>query len=170
MKTQVKSILPACLFVILLTGCGRENSQVKVDTGPKTGRVVGIGGIFYKSKDPEATKAWYASNLGFTLNESGALFEFATTTGPEYLQWSPFPDSTSYFLPSTNPYMINYRVENLDELVVQLRNNGVIILDSIESYSYGKFVHILDHDNNKIELWEPIDSVFTRMYKDKTIR
>ena len=66
--------------------------------------------------------------------------------------------------------MINYRVENIEELVKELRKNGVKILDGIESYEYGKFAHILDPENNKIELWEPIDNVFTKLYKGKTTK
>ncbi len=134
-------------------------------------KVTGIGGIFFKTPDPKKTKEWYKRNLGLNTNEYGSIFEFRLADNPEskgYLQWSPFNADTEYFQPSTKEFMINYRVENLEELVEELRQNGVTILDKIEEYEYGKFVHILDLDNNKIELWEPVDQVFTEMYEGST--
>ena len=129
-----------------------------------TQKVTGIGGIFFKCKNPEQIKEWYRQNLGFKIDEYGSLFEFRKDENPEqkaYLQWSPFPEETDYFNPSEKEFMINYRVENIEELVQELRSNGITILDSIETYEYGKFVHILDPENNKIELWEPVDQSFT---------
>lgn len=79
------------------------------------------------------------------------------------MQWSPFAENTDYFAPSGKEFMINYRVQNIEGLVKKLRENGVTILDEIETYEYGKFVHIMDPEGNKIELWEPIDSFFTKM-------
>lgn len=136
-------------------------------------KVTGVGGIFFKCKDTEKMKDWYNQNLGLLTNEYGSLFEFRQSDEPGkkgYLQWSPFPEKTEYFEPSEKEFMINYRVENLEELVEEMRNNGVTILDSIETYEYGKFVHILDPENNKIELWEPVDSVFTDLYEGKTTK
>ncbi|RYY85326.1 MAG: VOC family protein, partial [Chitinophagaceae bacterium] len=72
-------------------------------------------------------------------------------------QWSLFSETTKYFQPSDKDFMINYRVENLEGLVEQLKQEGVTIVDAIESYDYGKFVHILDAEGNKIQLWEPVD-------------
>ncbi len=123
-------------------------------------KVTGIGGIFFKSKEPDKVKEWYQKNLGLVTNEYGSLFEFRSLDNPDkkgYLQWSPFPDNTNYFDPSKKDFMINYRVENLTELVEELKKNGVTIVDSIEEFEYGKFIHILDPENNKIELWEPVD-------------
>lgn len=137
----------------------------------KQKKVTGIGGIFFKCEEPDKMKEWYGKNLGMITNEYGALFEFRKSEKPSekgYLQWSPFADDTDYFEPSDKDFMINYRVENIEALVAELEKNGVPILDEIESYEYGKFVHILDPENNKIELWEPVDPVFTQMYKDKT--
>ena len=134
-------------------------------------KVTGIGGIFFKCKDPDKMKEWYGKNLGLVTNEYGSLFEFRQTDEPNqkcYLQWSPFPEATRYFEPSTKEFMINYRVENLDTLVQELRQNGVTVLDSIETYEYGRFVHIMDPEGNKIELWQPVDSVFTDSYEGKT--
>lgn len=133
------------------------------DTLPK---VTGIGGIFFYSDDPAQTKAWYAENLGLATNEWGSSFEFRNAHRPEeinYLQWSPFKTGNPYFQPSQKPFMVNYRVQNIDALVAKLRGNGVTILDEIETYEYGKFVHIMDADGNKLELWEPVDSVLTAM-------
>ncbi|MCB0473920.1 MAG: VOC family protein [Flavobacteriaceae bacterium] len=123
-------------------------------------RVTGIGGVFFKCKDPKAINEWYKTHLGFDTNEYGASFEWkelndSTKTG--LTQWSPFAEKTKYFEPSTKDFMINYRVENIEALVETLKKEGVTILDTIESYDYGKFVHILDIEGNKIELWEPAD-------------
>ena len=136
-------------------------------------KVTGIGGIFFKSTSPKKMNAWYEENLGLVTNEYGSLFEFRTGANPDkkgYLQWSPFEENTDYFQPSEKEFMINYRVENIEELVEVLKAKGVKVLDSIETYEYGKFVHILEPENNKIELWEPIDSVFTEMYEGKTTK
>ncbi len=133
------------------------------DTTPK---VTGIGGIFFFSENPNETKEWYAKNLGLEVNEWGSSFEFRNANRPEeinYLQWSPFKQGSAYFAPSKKEFMINYRVQNIEGLVNNLKENGVTILDSIETFDYGKFVHIMDADGNKIELWEPVDSVFTAM-------
>ncbi len=147
---------------------------MKIKLEPQANKkVTGVGGIFFKSKDPEKMKEWYNKNLGLVTNEYGSLFEFRQSDEPDkkgYLQWTPFSDKTEYFEPSEKEFMINYRVENLEELVQELKKNGVIIVDDIESYEYGKFVHILDPENNKIELWEPVDSVFTKLYEGKTTK
>ncbi len=136
-------------------------------------KVTGIGGIFFKCDDVQKMKDWYRLNLGLETNEYGALFEFRQSDAPDkkgYLQWSPFPRKTDYFDPSKKDFMINYRVENIELLVDELKERGVNILDDIESYEYGKFVHILDAENNKIELWEPVDHVFTDLYEGKTTK
>lgn len=136
-------------------------------------KVTGIGGIFFKTKDPEKMKDWYNKNLGLVTNEYGSVFEFRKSDVPDkkaYSVWSPFKEDTDYFQPSEKEFMINYRVENIEKLVEDLREAGVTICDEIESYEYGKFVHILDPENNKIELWEPVDSVFEGMYEGKTTK
>jgi len=94
-------------------------------------KVTGIGGIFFKSEDPEKIKKWYAKNLGLITNEYGSVFEFRSTDAPEkkeYLNWSPFKKDTTYLEPSSREFMINYRVENLEELLVDLKESGVQIL------------------------------------------
>ncbi|WP_259071637.1 VOC family protein [Mucilaginibacter sp. X4EP1] len=120
-------------------------------------KVTGIGGIFFKCKDAKGMKEWYGKNLGLPTTDYGATFEWreAEDTSVEgSTTWSTFPEDTKYFAPSTKDFMINYRVVNIEALVEQLKNDGVTILDEIESSDYGKFVHILDPEGNKIELWE----------------
>jgi predicted enzyme related to lactoylglutathione lyase len=129
-------------------------------------RVTGIGGIFFKCKDPKQVREWYKTHLGMETDQYGTTFEWrqgADSTKAGYTQWSPFAESTKYFEPSTKDFMINYRVENLELLVEELRKEGVQILDTIESYEYGKFLHILDPEGNKIELWEPVDVEFSKI-------
>ncbi len=134
-----------------------ENAESSNDTTPK---VTGIGGIFFFSDHPNDTKEWYAKNLGIDVNEWGASFESRNIHRPDeinYLQWSPFKRGSEYFAPSKKEFMINYRVQNIEGLVKNLKANGVTIVDTIETFDYGKFVHIMDAEGNKIELWEPID-------------
>ena len=134
-------------------------------------RVTGIGGVFFKTNDQTKIKNWYYKHLGLAPDEYGSVFEFRQTDNPEqkgYTVWSPFKNDTAYFAPSQKEFMINYRVEDLEWLVEQLKNEGVTIVDEIETYEYGKFVHILDPDGNKIELWQPVDSEFTKIYEGKT--
>jgi predicted enzyme related to lactoylglutathione lyase len=140
-----------------------KNTTAKIDTTPK---VTGIGGIFFKSTNPKETTNWYGDNLGLATDEYGSAFEFRNANRPDeinYLRWAPFEEGTDYFDPSDKQFMINYRVQNLEGLVKKLGKNGITILDEIAEYEYGKFVHIMDPDGNKIELWEPVDSIFTKM-------
>ncbi|REC60519.1 VOC family protein [Chryseobacterium pennae] len=121
-------------------------------------KVTGIGGIFFKCKDPKVLKEWYKKHLGIDINEYGATFNWkdAADANPKgSLTWSPSPETTNYFEPSAREFMINYTVDDLEALVEQLRKEGVTILDDIETYDFGKFIHILDIEENKVELWEP---------------
>ena len=125
---------------------------------PESKKVTGIGGIFFKCKDPKKLKDWYNEHLGMKTDQYGTMFEWREvpdTTKKGFTQWSPFSQTTKYFDPSTKDFMINYRVENLESLVEGLRKEGVIVVDTIETDSYGKFVHIMDIEGNKIELWQP---------------
>ena len=109
-------------------------------------KVTGIGGIFFKGQDPEKIKEWYTKNLGLQTDAYGTTFEWRQYDDPDkkgYTQWSPFPETTNYIEPSTKDFMINYRVENIVALVEELKNDGVTVLDEIESFEYGKFVHFL---------------------------
>jgi len=106
-------------------------------------------------------REWYHKHLGLNTNDYGATFEWyeePDSTKKAATQWSPFSEKTKYFEPSTKDFMINYRVDNLVELVEELKKEGVTIVDNIESYDYGKFVHIIDLEGNKIELWEPVNN------------
>jgi predicted enzyme related to lactoylglutathione lyase len=123
-------------------------------------KVTGIGGIFFKAKDPKKMTEWYQKHLGLNTNPYGATFEWYEgddSTKKGQTQWTPFPETTKYFDPSQKDFMINYRVDNLEALVEEFQKEGVTVLDKIETVSYGKFVHILDGEGNKIQLWEPID-------------
>lgn len=134
---------------------GPPNPASRTDAPPK---VLGIGGIFFLVANPQQTKEWYAKNLGLEINDWGATFECGSASSPDepnYLQWSPFKTGSDYFEPSKKEFMVNYRVQNIEGLVRQLQENGVTILDEIASYDYGKFVHIMDADGHKLELWEP---------------
>ena len=136
-------------------------------------KVTGIGGIFFKANDPAAIKDWYHKNLGLVVDAYGSPFEFRNANNPEeinYLQWSPFDKDTTYFKPSDKEFMINYRVADIEGLVKELKKAGVTVCDEIETYDYGKFVHIMDPEGNKIELWEPVDKVFTDSLKGKTTK
>ena len=138
----------------------KQNSQSPI------GRVTGIGGIFFKCKDSKQVREWYKVNLGLNTNQYGAVFEWrqgADSTQKGFTQWSPFGEKTKYFDPSTKDFMINYRVVNLEALLDQLKKQGVVITDTIEKVEYGKFVHIMDIEGNKIELWEPNDVEFEKL-------
>ena len=123
-------------------------------------RVTGIGGVFFKCKDPKAFNEWYKTHLGFDTTPYGTSFEWRLSDDCNkkgLTQWNPFAENTKYFEPSTKDFMIDYRVENLEALVAELKKENVTVLDEIETYDYGKFVHILDLEGNKVQLWEPID-------------
>lgn len=129
-------------------------------------RVTSIGGIFFKCQDPDKIKEWYKQHLGFNTDQWGTAFEWRQAdegTKKGYSQWSPFAADTKYFEPSKKEFMVNYRVENLEWLVGELKKEGVTVLDDIAEYEYGKFVHILDPEGNAIELWEPVDEEFHKI-------
>ena len=161
------------ILIIILTSCSETSKKgeimenenktnneksVKKDTIPK---VTGIGGIFFYSNNPQETNEWYSKNLGIEINDWGSSsFESRDIGNPDKinsLQWKSFKNGDKYFAPSKKEFMINYRVQNIEGLVAKLKENGVTIIDSIATYDYGKFVHIMDNDGNKIELWEPTD-------------
>ena len=134
-------------------------------------RVTGVGGIFFKCKDPNAMKKWYHEHLGLATDKYGTNFESRRADDPAkkaFLQWAPFKQDTKYFQPSTKEFMINYRVENLDRLVAQLKAEGVTVVDEIQTVDYGKFVHIMDPEGNKIELFEPNDAAYDKMLRGGT--
>jgi len=123
-------------------------------------RVTGIGGIFFKSDNSKETADWYKKHLGLpTLKEGSTCFEWLEKDAPSevgYTVWSTFKQDTEYMNPSKSEFMINYRVENLTELMKVLKEEGVEQYGEIEEYEYGKFGWILDPEGRKIELWEPV--------------
>jgi len=120
-------------------------------------RVTGIGGIFFKSKDPQALNAWYRDHLGLDVSEwGGAVFEWGgPDSAPGMTLWTPFAADTDKMKPGTASFMVNFRVEDLLELLAALRSEGCTIVGEPEISDYGKFGWVLDPDGNKIELWEP---------------
>lgn len=163
---------PLTFLLIIATsfffGFAFKSLLVEKNESQKQKKVTGIGGIFFKCKDPKQLKEWYQKHLGLNTNQYGSVFEWfqgADSTKKGFTQWSPFNEKTKYFAPSTKDFMINYRVENLKVLVDELKKNGVNVLDTIETYDYGKFVHLLDLEGNKIELWEPNDVEYEKMGK-----
>jgi len=137
----------------------KEKTNSVNDTTPK---VTGIGGIFFYSDNPKETNDWYSENLGIEINAWGSSsFESRNINNPTQinsLQWKLFKNGDEYFSPSKKGFMINYQVQNIEGLVAKLKENGVTILDSIATYDYGKFIHIMDNEGNKIELWESVDN------------
>lgn len=133
----------------------------KKEETTKEERVTGIGGLFFKSENPEKLKEWYKTHLGFTVDAYGSTFWWNDgKSNPASTQWSPFDKNTKYFSPSNKDFMFNYRVKNVVNLLANLEKEGVTVIDKIEECEYGKFGWIIDIEGNKIELWEPIDKAF----------
>jgi predicted enzyme related to lactoylglutathione lyase len=121
-------------------------------------KVIGIGGIFFKSANPPALKAWYKEHLGIEADQYGAVFPhngFDTFDKESYTVWSPFVKDTGYFHPSNQPFMINFVVDDLLGLLEELTKAGIAQVGTMEEAEYGKFAWIMDIEGNKIELWEP---------------
>jgi len=125
-------------------------------------RVLGIGGVFFKAADKGALGAWYRDNLGVPLEEEwgGAVFGWKANdpVGDAHTVWSPFPEDTSYFAPSTRDFMLNFRVADLEAMLRQLRAKGCAVDDKTEESEFGKFGWVMDPEGNRIELWQPPDS------------
>lgn len=122
-------------------------------------RVTGIGGVFFKSRDPQALSEWYARHLGIPYKPNeGALFRWADDPQLDggLTVWSAFPVNTMYFSAGPSPFMINFRVADLDALLAQLTADGVQVDPKREDYDYGRFAWIYDPEGNKIELWQPL--------------
>jgi predicted enzyme related to lactoylglutathione lyase len=160
----MKKSIPIILILVTTFGLGFAfNSLIaKISNDqPSQKKATGIGGIFFKCKDPKKIREWYKSNLGLNTNQYGAVFEWRQGTDTTKKGFT----KTKYFDPSTKDFMINYRVENMEFLVAELKKNGVTIVDTIETVEYGKFVHILDIEGNKVELWEPNDIQYEKLGK-----
>ncbi len=156
MKKTLIFLLPAVSFCFGFAANSIITKQKNTQTAMK--KVTGIGGIFFKCKNPDKMKEWYNTHLGLDAGPYGASFEWRQADDPTkkgLTQWNVNTETAKLYEPSTKDFMINYRVEDLVALVEELKKEGVTIVDKIETYDYGKFVHILDMEGNKIQLWEP---------------
>lgn len=119
-------------------------------------RVTGIGGIFFKARDPQALAAWYRDHLGLNVEDwGGAVFQWADDSATGTTVWSPCKHDTGYFAPSAAPFMVNFRVADLHALLAVLRAEGCEVMDAVEESEFGKFGWVMDPEGNKLELWEP---------------
>jgi predicted enzyme related to lactoylglutathione lyase len=144
------TIVPYVCLGILLLAIPRESVPAE-----PAGHITGIGGVFFKAKDPKALAAWYRDVLGLPLEPwGGAALRYDAPKHPPALIWNAFPDSTNYFAPSTGGFMINYAVDDMDAFLLRLQSKGVAPLKRKDD-STGRFAWILDPEGNKIELWEP---------------
>jgi catechol 2,3-dioxygenase-like lactoylglutathione lyase family enzyme len=123
------------------------------------GRTSGIGGVFFKAKDPDRLTQWYRTHLGLPVDEHGiaklAWREDEDPATRAQTVWAPFPHDTEYFGPASSQFMINYRVRDLDAVLAALREEGVWIDERREDSAYGRFAWIADPEGNRIELWQP---------------
>jgi catechol 2,3-dioxygenase-like lactoylglutathione lyase family enzyme len=150
-----------------MSGPRSESDEESVTATPKDaerappvrGRVTGVGGIFFKTKDPKATARWYADHLGLPVEDwGGVAFKWrdeGKRAGDGATVWSPFPAETTYFAPGEASYMVNLRVDDLDAILARLRARGVRVMDRVEESEFGRFGWFLDPDGAKVELWQP---------------
>jgi predicted enzyme related to lactoylglutathione lyase len=149
-EMAVRSILVLCMGFLLMANSGEAAAA------EPAGHVTGVGGVFFKAKDPKALAAWYRDVLGLPMEAwGGAALRYDAPKHPPALIWNAFPASTKYFAPSTRAFMINYAVDDMDALLTRLRAKGVSILKRDDNDPNGRFAWILDPEGNKIELWEP---------------
>ena len=146
---SVRAIMALCLGVLLAAGSGEALSA------EPAGHITGVGGVFFKAKDPKALAAWYRDVLGLPLEAwGGAALRYDAPKHPPAVAWSAFPASTKYFAPSTGDVMINYAVDDMDAILARLHAKDVAVLKQ-DSDANGRFAWILDPEGNKVELWEP---------------
>jgi catechol 2,3-dioxygenase-like lactoylglutathione lyase family enzyme len=141
------------IALLLVSAClrGQEKPQ------EQRGRILGIGGVFFKSADRNQMREWYSKHLGLADKGQGAMLPWREHDDPKkehVTVWTIFPASTDYF-PATQPFMVNYIVDDLDALLDRLKQEGVKIDAKRMNESYGRFAWIYDQDGNKIELWQP---------------
>jgi predicted enzyme related to lactoylglutathione lyase len=161
-----KSMLIIALIASFSFGYAINTIITRYTAAATSQKATSIGGIFFKCKDPKKLRAWYQAHLGLNTGPYGTTFEWyqgADSTKKGYTQWSPFKETTTYFAPSTKDYMINYRVKDMDALLAEFKRDSVVIADTITTASYGKFLHIMDLEGNKIELWQPNDIEYAKM-------
>jgi catechol 2,3-dioxygenase-like lactoylglutathione lyase family enzyme len=150
MEMTVRTIVALCAAALAAAG---PASAAPADSA---GHVTGIGGVFFKAKDPKALAAWYRDVLGLPVEAwGGAALRYDAQKHPPAAAWSAFPASTAYFSPSTSDFMINYTVDDLDAIVARLHAKDVAVLKRDDGDANGRFAWILDPEGNKVELWEP---------------
>ena len=146
----MRAIIVLCLGVLTMAATA-ESALAE-----PAGRITGVGGIFFKAKDPKTLVAWYRDVLGMQLEAwGGAALRYDAPQHPPALIWSAFPASTGYFAPSTGTFMINYAVDDMDAFLARLSAKGVAILKRVDDDPNGRFAWVLDPEGNKIELWQP---------------
>lgn len=135
---------------------GRENGSQAGDR--ITERVTGIGGVFFKCADVDRLRTWYRDHLGIESDQYGSMFkwrEYDDAVEVGHTIWAPLREDSNYFAPSEKPFMINYRMRDLDAVLEALRAEGVDVDDKVEDYDYGRFGWVMDAESNRIELWQP---------------
>ena len=146
----LRAIAMLCLGVLTMAG-----SEVSAQPQP-AGHITGIGGVFFKAKDPKALAAWYRDVLGMPVQSwGGAALHYDAQNHPTAAAWSAFPASTTYFSPSTAPFMVNYTVDDMEAIVARLKAKGVEILKRDDGDDNGRFAWVVDPEGNTVELWEP---------------
>ena len=146
----VRAIVALCIGVLAMTGAARAAPA------PEPGHITGIGGVFFKARDPKALAAWYRDVLGMPLQPwGGAALRYDAPGHPSAAAWSAFAASSNDFAPSASDFMINYAVDDMEALVARLKAKGVAIIKRRDEDPYGRFAWILDPEGNKVELWEP---------------
>lgn len=164
----MKKIFLLALIIIPSFAIGYAVGNKKPEHTSPNG-VTGIGGIFFKCKDPKTLKKWYDENLGFRNNQYGTNFEWrqaGDSMKKGFTLWAPFNEKSKYF---EKEFMINYRVANMDALVATLKTKGILPVDSVQRDATGAFVHIMDPEGNKIELWEPNDEEYYNLGPNTTV-
>ena len=146
----LRSIAGLCLAGLVLAGVDG------IARAEPAGHITGIGGVFFKAKDPKALAAWYRDALGLPLEAwGGAALRLDAAGHPPAAAWNAFPDTTKYFAPSTTDFMIDYAVDDLDAILARATAKGVVVLKRADGDPSGRFAWILDPEGNKVELWEP---------------
>ena len=145
-----RSMVLLCAVALSTQGLAMAGSA------PPAGHITGIGGIFFKAKNPKTLAAWYRDVLGMPVGAwGGAALRYDAPQHPPAMAWNAFPTSTTYFAPSTSGWMIDYSVDDMDALLARLKAKGVTIIKRDDNDPNGRFAWILDPEGNKVELWEP---------------
>ena len=154
MKTKNLGVLVVAAAILCqATAFAKEAGMT--GSGPTVGRITGVGGVFFKSRDPAALAAWYRDVMGIEVKAwGGATLAYDAPGHPPVMVWAPFPENTDHMQPSTRDLMINFAVDDLDAFAARLADKGVTVHEQPADPN-GKFAWILDPDGTKIELWQP---------------